>query len=687
MIIEQLVIENFRSYHGTQTIRLNSGLDGARNLVAVGGLNGAGKTTLIDAVGFALLGQHNAFKFLKKKERKGDDKKLIERDRNSFLNREALRNGAREASVTLTIVDNDGKRYAVKRSWQFDNRGVFRGEEILVTPIGGGDRIGGDATTAEELREAFEDFLKNHVPPEIAGFFFFDGEEIQRIAEDHPEDTLRDGIERLLGFHVLDDLAIDMDKLQDGYRTETRKRSRQEEELDGLRVEEKRLDNRRRELEEEQQELEEKADKLKEETRQLASDLRDLVGGDGRDPKAIQQDLEDTAVAIKDIRRDLEQDFDRWITPAIPGMLVRQLAKQLEGEEARAQWEEGKRRVAPKCDQVVARVLGAEAPACKPPLVEAQASFLEHRFREEWDHLFNPPPGDIAKIVRHNQLSEEERSLARNRCLEILRGGAPDLNRKLVDLDVLERKARDLRQLVAGMGDGIQAAKLVAEKGRVDRELGEMEARWDERKRQLESVMTDLKEHRKQVRQREVELEHTGETATKADFARRVKRVIEEYKEALRPRKRDEITTHLTDMYRRLARKEDVVHRIELDERTFAPRLLDRRGNPIPLTSQSAGEREIYALSLLWALAKTSRRELPVIIDTPLARLDSAHRENIVTKYLPHAGHQVIVLSTDTEIDREHLHSIEKNIASSFRLEFDPATERTTVTEGYFDFQ
>jgi DNA sulfur modification protein DndD len=104
------------------------------------------------------------------------------------------------------------------------------------------------------------------------------------------------------------------------------------------------------------------------------------------------------------------------------------------------------------------------------------------------------------------------------------------------------------------------------------------------------------------------------------------------------------------------------------------------------LDSQSAGEKEIYALSLLWALGKTSKRELPVVIDTPLARLDSLHRSNIVKRYLPQAGRQVIVLSTDTEIDREYFELIEDHIAKSLRLEFDPKTERTTVKEGYFEF-
>lgn len=147
-----------------------------------------------------------------------------------------------------------------------------------------------------------------------------------------------------------------------------------------------------------------------------------------------------------------------------------------------------------------------------------------------------------------------------------------------------------------------------------------MQNAWDERERHLKSVLDKLKQASKEVTDKRVELTGSGKFADKADFVRRVKRAIEAYKEALRPLKRDELATHLGTMYRHLARKEDVVQKIDLDERTYSPRLLDRRGDAIPLDSQSAGEREIYALSLLWALGRTSRRDLPVVIDTPLAR-------------------------------------------------------------------
>ena len=90
-------------------------------------------------------------------------------------------------------------------------------------------------------------------------------------------------------------------------------------------------------------------------------------------------------------------------------------------------------------------------------------------------------------------------------------------------------------------------------------------------------------------------------------------------------------------------------------------------------------------ISILWALAKCSKKKLPVIIDTPLSRLDSAHRTSLVTVYFPNASEQTIILSTDTEIDDTYYHMMEENVGDEFRLNYDEKTRSTTITSGYLN--
>lgn len=69
---------------------------------------------------------------------------------------------------------------------------------------------------------------------------------------------------------------------------------------------------------------------------------------------------------------------------------------------------------------------------------------------------------------------------------------------------------------------------------------------------------------------------------------------------------------------------------VEIDPETFGITLFDTTGVVLPKERLSEGEKQIFAISILWGLAKASPRPLPAIIDTPMARLDSEHRTNLV---------------------------------------------------------
>jgi DNA sulfur modification protein DndD len=116
----------------------------------------------------------------------------------------------------------------------------------------------------------------------------------------------------------------------------------------------------------------------------------------------------------------------------------------------------------------------------------------------------------------------------------------------------------------------------------------------------------------------------------------------------------------------------------------FEVRITDRNGHEIRKSSLSAGEKEVFAVSLLWGLAQTSELKLPIIIDTPLSRLDSTHRDNIVNNYFPNAGEQVVILSTDTEIDADYYRALKPHLSGAASLAFDQRQELTTVRQGYF---
>jgi DNA sulfur modification protein DndD len=133
-----------------------------------------------------------------------------------------------------------------------------------------------------------------------------------------------------------------------------------------------------------------------------------------------------------------------------------------------------------------------------------------------------------------------------------------------------------------------------------------------------------------------------------------------------------------------LLRKDNLVHEVVIDPDTCEMELLTHDGRAVRPQTLSAGERQLLAVALLAGLARASGRMLPVVIDTPLGRLDNDHRIRFVQSYLPNASHQVIVLSTDTEITPDILDSLDGTVSHTIRLEHDLEAHETRPVEGYF---
>ncbi len=160
--------------------------------------------------------------------------------------------------------------------------------------------------------------------------------------------------------------------------------------------------------------------------------------------------------------------------------------------------------------------------------------------------------------------------------------------------------------------------------------------------------------------------------------------VLNQFMVRLRKNKVHLLQEKTFEMYRLLSSRSGLIKDLTIDDKTYEVRISDRNGHEIKKSGLSAGEKEVFAVSLLWGLAQTSQLKLPIIIDTPLSRLDSTHRDNIVNNYFPNAGDQVVILSTDTEIDTNYYRSLEPHQSGAGCLDFDQRQELTTFRSGYF---
>ena len=136
-----------------------------------------------------------------------------------------------------------------------------------------------------------------------------------------------------------------------------------------------------------------------------------------------------------------------------------------------------------------------------------------------------------------------------------------------------------------------------------------------------------------------------------------------------------------------LFHKTDFVDKVSIDKNIFEITLLGKDENVIRRDELSEGEKQMFATAVLWALARTSGRSLPFIIDTPLARLDMDHRDNLVDEFFPVASHQTIILSTDSEISKPYYEKLKPYITRSYSMDYDEENRCSKVSDTYFDLK
>lgn len=191
-------------------------------------------------------------------------------------------------------------------------------------------------------------------------------------------------------------------------------------------------------------------------------------------------------------------------------------------------------------------------------------------------------------------------------------------------------------------------------------------------------------EYSKVVEQLLINLELKDDDTRIVKYTHMVSDILKVYKNRLQQRKVSVLADVMTDCFHKLVSKKDLINKMTIDENTIDIIYLDKNNKEISKESLSAGEKQLAVISLLWALAICSKKKLPVIIDTPLSRLDSSHRKSLIKTYFPKASEQTIILSTDTEIGIREYELMRENVSNVYTLVFDEDTKSTSIKEGYF---
>ena len=664
MWISKLELNNFKSYYFQSFNFPQPGAEG--NLTLIGGMNGFGKTTLLEALYLCLYGAdampHLGRAGLKPTEERKGYPTFLER----ALNGQALSLGKDSMSVKVQALSDPSEGFEITRRWFFTKRGDWNGEEeILLQEISGGVSRPIDSVHLTELLD------QRFVPAHLAPFFFFDGEEVKTLANRNRIEQIKTGMEGLLGVVLLRGMQKRLEQYQANNRYRSGNSTADEEKYKELAEKLERDEQKLDELNGQKQELERELDAAKAKRDELMGRIMGLGGGSG--DIATAGDIVRQQGRVKTQLAVCERQMEDALAGKLPFHLIHKdctdlLKEQLRQEIKRRKWDARKEGMEPEKERFIASFFKAAEPAITPPLEDSQMDAVLGRLNVAWESLFYPPPSDCAKEIIHDYLSDERREsvLAMT---EKLRIGAQEIRALVTKKESLQRELRELEKRWAKI-DGVERDGTLA---RINQELAGVSATIDQKERLRGDLERQIRSQEATIDQDRAIYSRIHEQIVKASPAKsniskaqRVRDLIDELIPSLYARKTKQLGAAMTGAYKQLAHKSQV-DKIVIEE-TGASRLLAKDNTEINF-DRSAGENQLFATALLAGLAEVSGIEAPLVVDTPLARLDSEHRKNILNFWTSQKRRQVILLAQDEEIDADMFKSISGSVGKSYLLE------------------
>ncbi len=260
------------------------------------------------------------------------------------------------------------------------------------------------------------------------------------------------------------------------------------------------------------------------------------------------------------------------------------------------------------------------------------------------------------------EVPEQTKALSgRLRELQVARKAIERELQRAPDEDTLDPISAEIARTQEALDD------LRDRRAHIDKRIGELRFRHEEKGRELEKAAEQLSEA--QAGERQMVL------------AERSKRALRAYEDALARQQVSAIEEELTAAFNMICRKEHLLTSVRIDPESFRIRLHGADGGTFLLGDFSAGERQLYVLALLWALRRVSGRRLPLAVDTPLARLDEVHRGLLLHSYVPAVSDQVVLFTTDAELDSGMLADVEPYLSRVYRLRHDADDGSTSIVE------
>lgn len=650
MQLDRIVLNNFRQYHGRQTLRFAHGKE--KNVTVIHGINGAGKTSLFLAINWCLYG------------RAVDNVKVID-NVGELISKEATRRAtpgeAVNTAVELTF-SHEGERYLVRRSLQGVKQkdGTLRMDvpeefTMMRTPPDG---------DAERVKNPVG-VMNSIMPANVREYFLFDGEKIDNFARPEAATQVREAVYLVLKLEVLSRARRHLEQAAQEYRKELKQLSSGE--LRSLLDQDEKARKDRSSAEARKVELENEIRSARSKIAEIENRLRQI-----QNARALQEQRERIDRDLKQRRTELDQLVGRIRELATSGYVV--VAQSAVGRAWRVLDEKRERGEIPSNirQQFLQDLIDRRQCICGHKITDGSP---EHR--QLVNLMANSLPGALENDVldtsaalrafeeRAQRHQEDLTATLRQRVglldlIKDLEAELDDVTRQLKGspLEEISRLEKQRQEFI----EDIESRTL---------QIGELIAR-------IEDLTKTIAELEKAITRAQSEERKQGQLATKLDLAQRAADAIGDVYQRFADEMRDQIQGKTEEIFKRLIWKDSHFQGIELGS-DFNLEVIDRYGLPAR-PELSMGERQVLSLSFITAMSRVGEADAPLVMDTPFGRLSSHHRASI-TEHLPGLANQLVLFVTDEELRDEAKENLLPRVGAEYRLEFNLDTSCTSIAE------
>mgnify|MGYP005789071259 FL=1 len=695
MKIKQLTLNNIGSFAGEHTFLFQTN-DPQKQIVLIGGRNGAGKTTLFDSIRLCLYG----YKLYGYRQNSQTYTSKIKR----LINDKVKTTSPATAGITLQILIEDGYAnsiFEINREWTLNGNALK--ENLCVYKDG-------DLLSTEQMQD-FDNYLMQIIPPALFNFHFFDGEKVSNFVFDRANgqafrkaflqicslDTF-DLIEEQLRYNTRTTKGDSHSLVEEEYETAREKRAKAKE---AYTIAFQRMEN-----------VQEEIDALQDQIAILDENMRKYGGIENHDWKLYEKEIQEEEAKRNELRHILKTAAN----DVIPFVILKE---QLEALKIQLTVEEKLKRNRLLKDKF-------SDPHLKEKL---QQELVDFPYTEISDRFMLALYKTLREDIPENKI--EFLKISENDSMELLAKIHHYQNydvQSLLDAEKsLEKSLAHTKELRAQMD-----SKEVIDSNHYLLQKNELLMRLDALRQQSLAEKDCLLQKESMLQTTEKVYQKAYEKyramlkeKSVSDMAARALLAFSELKQNLYVKYISQVEEAFSRNFHNLISKTDLIDGIYIDSAfeivaykmqevdiAHVSKQIQEYGEeylrsnigeraykiiqdcnssngkiivPIKVEQHfSAGEHQIFVMALYQSLAEIRTSELPFVIDTPLARIDSEHRRNILVNFFSRLPGQVIILSTDEEINNEGLSVLSPKISDVYLIEHQENSTTSVHKGSYF---